>query len=84
MEFWNNLGKLAGEIVEKGINDLKKTAGNLKNLREEMENYSERQLISAYKNAKRSGNYKVSSTAKSLLKNNYDYEDWQFDGMDFE
>ena len=40
----------------------------LKNLREEMENYSERQLISAYKNAKRSGNYKVSSTAKSLLK----------------
>lgn len=84
MEFWNNLGKLAGEIVEKGINDLKKTAGDLKNLREEMENYSERQLISAYKNAKRSGNYKVSSTAKSLLKNNYDYEDWQFDGMDFE
>jgi len=68
MEFWNNLGKLAGEIVEKGINDLKKTAGDLKNLREEMENYSERQLISAYKNAKRSGNYKVSSTAKSLLK----------------
>ena len=58
MEFWNNLGKLAGEIVEKGINDLKKTAGDLKNLREEMENYSERQLISAYKNAKRSGNYK--------------------------
>lgn len=84
MEFWNNLGKLAGEIVEKGINDLKKTAGDLKNLREEMENYSERQLISAYKNAKRSGNYKVSSTAKSLLKNNYDYEDWQFDRMDFE
>ena len=84
MEFWNNLGKLAGEIVEKGINDLKKTAGDLKNLREEMENYSERQLISAYKNAKRSGNYKVSSTAKSLLKNNYDYEDWQFDGMVFE
>ena len=68
MEFWNNLGKLAGEIVEKGINDLKKTAGDLKNLREEMENYSERQLISAYKNAKRSGNYKISSTAKSLLK----------------
>ena len=84
MEFWNNLGKLAGEIVEKGINDLKKTAGDLKNLREEMENYSERQLISAYKNAKRSGNYKVSSTAKSLLKNNYGYEDWQFDRMDFE
>ena len=68
MEFWNNLGKLAGEIVEKGINDLKKTAGDLKNLREEMENYSERQLISAYKNTKRSGNYKVSSNAKSLLK----------------
>ena len=36
MEFWNNLGKLAGEIVEKGINDLKKTAGDLKNLREEV------------------------------------------------
>ena len=68
MEFWNNLGKLGGEIVEKGINDIKKTGGDLKNLREEMENYSERQLISAYKNAKRSGNYKVSSTAKSLLK----------------
>ena len=42
MEFWNNLGKLAGEIVEKGINDLKKTAGDLKNLREEMENYFKR------------------------------------------
>ena len=84
MGFWDSLGKLAGEMIEKGINDLKETAGDLKNLREEMENYSESQLISTYKNAKRSGNYKVSSTAKSLLKDNYGYEDWQFNGMDFE
>lgn len=84
MGFWDSLGKIAGEMVEKGVNDLKKTAGDLKNIREEMESYSESELVSAYKSAKRRGDYKVSSTAKTLLKNNYDYEDWQFDGLDFE
>lgn len=84
MGFWDNLGKIAGEIVEKGVNDLKKTAGDLRNIREEMESYSESELVSAYKSAKRRGDYKVSSTAKRLLKDNYDYEDWQFDGLDFE
>ena len=83
MEFWNNLGKLAGEIVEKGINDLKKTAGDLRNIREEMENYSESELVSAYKSARRRCDYKVSSTAKTLLKNNYNYDDWKIDGLDF-
>jgi hypothetical protein len=84
MGFWDSLGKIAGEMVEKGVNDLKKTAGDLRNIREEMESYSESELVSAYKSAKRRGDYKVSSTAKTLLKNNYDYEDWQFDGLDFE
>ncbi|WP_336021077.1 hypothetical protein [Fusobacterium polymorphum] len=83
MGFWDSLGKIAGEIVEKGVNDLKKTAGDLKNLRDEMESYSESELVSAYKNARRSGNYKVSSTAKRLLKENYDYEDWKIDDLDF-
>ena len=82
--FWDSLGKIAGEMVEKGVNDLKKTAGDLRDIREEMESYSESELVSAYKSAKRRGDYKVSSTAKTLLKNNYDYEDWQFDGLDFE
>ena len=76
MGFWDSLGKIAGEMVEKGVNDLKKTAGDLRNIREEMESYSESELVSAYKSAKRRGDYKVSSTAKTLLKNNYDYEDW--------
>ena len=49
MGFWDSLGKSAGEMIEKGINDLKETAEDLKNLREEMENYSESQLISIYK-----------------------------------
>ena len=84
MGFWDSLGKIAGEMVEKGVNDLKKTARDLRNIREEMESYSESELVSAYKSAKRRGDYKVSSTAKTLLKNNYDYEDWQFDGLDFE
>ena len=84
MGFWDSLGKIAGEMVEKGVNDLKKTTGDLRNIREEMESYSESELVSAYKSAKRRGDYKVSSTAKTLLKNNYDYEDWQFDGLDFE
>ena len=84
MGFWDSLGKIAGEMVEKGVNDLKKTAGDLRDIREEMESYSESELVSAYKSAKRRGDYKVSSTAKTLLKNNYDYEDWQFDGLDFE
>ena len=84
MEVWDSLGKIAGEMIEKGVNDLKKTAGDLRNIREEMENYSESELVSAYKSAKRRGDYKVSSTAKRLLKDNYDYEDWQFDGLDFE
>lgn len=84
MGFWDSLGKIAGEMVEKGVNDLKKTAGDLRNIREEMESYSESESVSAYKSAKRRGDYKVSSTAKTLLKNNYDYEDWQFDGLDFE
>ena len=83
MGFWDSLGKIAGEMVEKGVNDLKKTAGDLKNIREEMESYSESELVSAYKSAKRRGDYKVSSTAKRLLKDNYDYEDWQIDGLDF-
>ena len=83
MGFWDSLGKIAGEMVEKGVNDLKKTAGDLRNIREEMENYSESELVSAYKSAKRRGDYKVSSTAKRLLKDNYDYEDWQIDGLDF-
>ena len=83
MGFWDSLGKIAGEIVEKGVNDLKKTAGDLKNLRDEMESYSESELVSAYKNARRSGNYKVSSTAIRLLKENYDYEDWKIDDLDF-
>ena len=83
MGFWDSLGKIAGEIVEKGVNDLKKIAGDLKNLRDEMESYSESELVSAYKKARRSGNYKVSSTAKSLLKENYDYEDWKIDDLDF-
>jgi hypothetical protein len=48
-----------------------------------MESYSESELVSAYKNARRSGNYKVSSTAKRLLKENYDYEDWKIDDLDF-
>ena len=83
MGFWDSLGKLAGEMVEKGVNDLKKTAGDLRDIREEMESYSESELVSAYKSAKRRGDYKVSSTAKRLLKDNYDYEDWQIDGLDF-
>ena len=83
MGFWDSLGKIAGEMVEKGVNDLKKTAGDLRNIREEMESYSESESVSAYKSAKRRGDYKVSSTAKTLLKNNYDYEDWQIDGLDF-
>lgn len=84
MGFWDSLGKIAGEMVEKGVNDLKKTAGDLRDIREEMESYSESELVSAYKSAKRRGDYKVSSTAKRLLKDNYDYEDWQIDGLDFE
>ena len=83
MGFWDSLGKLAGEMVEKGVNDLKKTAGNLRSLREEMENYSESELVSAYKSAKRRGDYEVSSTAKRLLKDKYNYDDWQIDGLDF-
>ena len=83
MGFWDSLGKLAGEVVEKGVNDLKKTAGDLRNIREEMENYSESELVSAYKSAKRRGDYKVSSTAKRLLKDNYNYDDWKIDGLDF-
>ena len=83
MGFWDSLGKIAGEMVEKGVNDLKKTAGDLRNIREEMESYSESELVSEYKSAKRRGDYKVSSTAKRLLKDNYDYEDWQIDGLDF-
>lgn len=83
MGFWDSLGKIAGEMVEKGVNDLKKTAGDLRNIREEMESYSESELVSAYKSAKRRGDYKVSSTAKRLSKDNYDYEDWQIDGLDF-
>jgi hypothetical protein len=83
MGFWDSLGKIAGEMVEKGVNDLKKTAGDLRDIREEMESYSESELVSAYKSAKRRGDYKVSSTAKRLLKDNYDYEDWQIDGLDF-
>jgi hypothetical protein len=83
MGFWDSLGKIAGEMVEKGVNDLKKTAGDLRNIREEMESYSESELVSAYRSAKRRGDYKVSSTAKRLLKDNYDYEDWQIDGLDF-
>ena len=82
MGFWDSLGKIAGEMVEKGVNDLKKTAGDLRDIREEMESYSESELVSAYKSAKRRGDYKVSSTAKRLLKDNYDYEDWQIDGLD--
>ncbi|OFO31730.1 hypothetical protein HMPREF3051_01440 [Fusobacterium sp. HMSC064B11] len=83
MGFWDSLGKIAGEIVEKGVNDLKKTAGDLRNIREEMENYSESELVSAYKSARRRGDYKVSSTAKRLLKENYDYEDWEIDRLEF-
>ena len=83
MGFWDSLGKIAGEIVEKGVNDLKKTAGDLKNLRDEMESYSESELVSVYKSARRRGDYKVSSTAKRLLKENYDYEDWKIDDLDF-
>ena len=83
MGFWDSLGKLAGEVVEKGVNDLKKTAGDLRDIREEMESYSESELVSAYKSAKRRGDYKVSSTAKRLLKDNYNYDDWQIDALDF-
>ena len=83
MGFWDSLVKIAGEIVEKGVNDLKKTAGDLRNIREEMENYSESELVSAYKSARRRGDYKVSSTAKRLLKENYDYEDWEIDRLEF-
>ena len=83
MGFWDSLGKIAEEMVEKGVNDLKKTAGDLRDIREEMESYSESELVSAYKSAKRRGDYKVSSTAKRLLKDNYGYEDWQIDGLDF-
>ena len=83
MGFWDSLGKLAEEVVEKGVNDLKKTAGDLRDIREEMESYSESELVSAYKSAKRRGDYKVSSTAKRLLKDNYNYDDWQIDGLDF-
>ena len=83
MGFWDSLGKLAGEMVEKGVNDLKKTAGDLRDIREEMESYSESELVSAYKSAKRRGDYKVSSTAKRLLKDNYNYDDWQIDALDF-
>ena len=83
MGFWDSLGKIAGEIVEKGVNDLKKTAGDLRNIREERENDSESELVSAYKSARRRGDYKVSSTAKRLLKENYDYEDWEIDRLEF-
>ena len=48
-----------------------------------MESYSESELVSVYKSARRRGDYKVSSTAKRLLKENYDYEDWEIDRLEF-
>ena len=83
MGFWDSLGKEVGKSIKSGLDNLVESANQVTNLREEMKNYSESELVSAYKSAKRRGDYKVSSTAKRLLKDNYDYEDWQIDGLDF-
>lgn len=40
---------------EKDVNDLKKTVGDLRSIRKEIKNYSESDLVSTYKSARRRG-----------------------------
>lgn len=84
MGFWDSLGKEIGKSVKKGLNDLVKSAERVTDLKEEMRNYSERELISIYKNARRSGNTELKVAAKSVLESEYHYQSWQFNAVDFE
>ncbi len=84
MGFWDSLGKEVGKSKKSGLDNLVESANQVTNLREEMKNYSESELCSLYKSAKRSGNRELKVAVKSILESRYHYEKWQFDGLDFE
>lgn len=84
MGFWGSLGKEVGKSIKSGLDNLVESANQVTNLREEMKNYSESELCSLYKSAKRSGNRELKVAVKSILESRYHYEKWQFDGLDFE
>ena len=84
MGFWDSLGKEVGKSIKSGLDNLVESANQVTNLREEMKNYSESELRTLYKSAKRSGNRELKVAAKSILESRYHYEKWQFDGLDFE
>lgn len=84
MGFWDSLGKEVGKSIKSGLDNLVESANQVTNLREEMKNYSESELCSLYKSAKRSGNRELKVAVKSILESRYHYEKWQFDGLDFE
>ena len=83
MGFWDNLGKVAGTMVSKGVDEFKKAAMEVRELKEEMQYYGEDDLVSIYKDARRRGKFKECTAAKAVLKEKYDYEDWQFENVDF-
>jgi len=84
MGFWDSLGKEVGKSIKSGLDNLVESANQVTNLREEMKNYSESELCSLYKSAKRNGNRELKVAVKSILESRYHYEKWQFDGLDFE
>ena len=84
MGFWDSLGKEVGKSIKSGLDNLVESANQVTNLKEEMKNYSESELCSLYKSAKRNGNRELKVAVKSILESRYHYEKWQFDGLDFE
>ena len=79
MGFWDSLGKEVGKSIKSGLDNLVESANQVTNLREEMKNYSESELRSLYKSAKRSGNRELKVAAKSILEKYQEYEETEIE-----
>lgn len=84
MGFFNELGKIAVQIGKDVGNSVLNKAGEIKAYNDDFDGKDENELRSIYISAKRSKNYTVSGCAKSALRRNYNYTDWDFDLLDDE
>ncbi|WP_022820282.1 hypothetical protein [Fusobacterium russii] len=84
MGFFDELGKMAVQIGKEAGKSVLNKAGEIKAYNDNFDEKSENELRSIYISAKRSKNYTVSGCAKSALRRNYNYTDWDLDLLDDE
>lgn len=78
------LDDVAGNLFEMFVNKATDTYNEAKNTYKSTSNYSEEELKEMYKKSKKTGKLMEAAAAKQHLKNDFGYDDYQIDILDFE